>query len=132
MRVKLLTSILATHNIVADKVGTVLEVEDGRAGELIAMGYVEETSDAETKPEDTAFGIMQKQHNDRLLADKKGKAIQAAAAAKETAADLEEAEKADAAGERVGTPGVITSEKAGAGPSSNKNVGNAPKNKSEK
>lgn len=113
MRIKLLTAILATHNITPDKIGTVIEMEDeGRANELIALGYAEKTSAALTPHEETAGGAHAIANAQRL-AD--GRNQEAALAAGKAAKAQEEAEKANAEVAKAADPKAGAPENKDAG-----------------
>lgn len=95
MRIKALTSLLLTHNITADPAGTVVEMEDdGRANELIALGYAEKTSEKVTPYADTAGGKHATANAERVAAAKRTDAGLAAAKSAKADTELEEAEAA--------------------------------------
>lgn len=94
-RLKLLSALLATHNIIPDKAGTVVDYEDdARANELIGMGYAEKTDADLTPVEQTAGGAHAAANAERLATARNQ---EAAAADAKAAAARAEAEKANEA-----------------------------------
>jgi len=112
-RLKLLSALLATHNIIPDKAGTVVDYEDdARANELIGMGYAEATSEELTPVEQTAGGAHAATNAARLVTARNQ---EAAAAEGKAAAARAEADKANEALEATSSKNATVADpKAGA------------------